>query len=441
MPLNPRLSPPEWAFIVNDSSSRLIVARDDLVAAVDGVRCELPMVESFVALGTSHPGWAEWEDWLGAAQARPADAGPVRAEHPTVRMYTSGTTGRPKGAILSHRSLMASITQLLAPITDLASGCVHVVAPLSHVGSTMVAMVNLLAGGSVYVQESFDPQEVVRILDEDGVSSTMLVPAMIQALLTVVPDVAGREYRDLQLMGYGASPIAPEILRRAMDVFGCDFFQGFGQTEASGSVTFLTPADHRRAATGEEHLLRSAGRSTLGTELRVVDPEGNDCAPGDVGEIIARGPQLMTGYWNLPEETAKALRDGWLYMGDAGTFDDEGYLYVKDRVKDMIVSGGENVYPAEVEQVLFGHDAVADAAVIGVPDERWGEAVKACVVLKQGAEPCESAILDFCRSRIAGFKVPKSVDFLEGLPRNASMKVLKTELRAPYWEGRSRPIG
>ena len=282
---------------------------------------------------------------------------------------------------------------------------------------------------------------MVRILDEEVVSGTMLVPAMIQALLTMVPDVAERSYRDLELMGYGASPIAPEVLRRAIEVFGCDFFQGFGQTEASGSVTFLTEADHRRAMAGEEHLLKSAGRATIGTDVRVVDADGRDCAPGEIGEIIARGPQLMTGYWNLPDETATTLRDGWLYTGDAGTFDTEGYLYVKDRIKDMIVTGGENVYPAEVEHVLLEHPAVADVAVIGVPDDQWGEAVKACVVLRGGADVEVADIVAFCRSRIAGFKVPKTIDLMDALPRNASMKVLKTELRDPYWKGRTRAVG
>ena len=263
---------------------------------------------------------------------------------------------------------------------------------------------------------------------------------MIQALLVFVPDVADREYRDLDQIGYGASPIAAETLRQAMAVFGCEFVQGFGQTEASGGVTLLTRADHRRALAGEEHLLQAAGRAAFGTEVRVVDEKGVDCAPGEVGEIIARGPQVMTGYWNLPEATAAAIRDGWLHLGDAGTFDEEGYLYVKDRIKDMIVSGGENVYPAEVEQVLFEHAAVADAAVIGVPDDQWGEAVKACVVRKADHDVGADELIDFCRTRIAGFKVPKSIDFVDELPRNASMKVLKTELRAPYWEGHERSV-
>ena len=290
------------------------------------------------------------------------------------------------------------------------------------------------------MQEHFDLEEVTRILDEEGVNRTMMVPAMIQALLVMVPGIEDREFTDLEQIGYGASPIAPATLRQAMDVFGCEFVQGFGQTESSGGVTMLTKADHRRALDGEEHLLRSAGRPCFGTLVRVVDPDGNDCEVGEVGHIIAKGPQVMAGYWNLPEATAEALRDGWLFMGDAGTFDEDGYLYVKDRIKDMVVSGGENVYPAEVEQALFEHPAVADAAVIGVPDEKWGEAVKACVVVRDGAEVSESELIEFCRSKIAGFKVPKSVDWHDALPRNASMKVLKTELRARYWADQERSV-
>ena len=276
-------------------------------------------------------------------------------------------------------------------------------------GATIVGMNNLFAGGSVYVQEEFVPSEVVRVLDEEGVNRTMLVPAMIQALLVGVPDIADagvpRPRADRLRRG------ARSRWRRCgarIDVFGCEFFQGFGQTEASGSITFLLEADHHRALAGEEHLLLSAGTPIMGTDLRIVDADGNDCAPGEVGEIVARGPQLMLGYWNLPDETAAVLRDGWLHTGDAGTLDDEGFLYVKDRLRDMIVSGAENVYPAEVEQVLFEHEAVADAAVIGVPDEQWGEAVKACVVVRAGAELDEAgliAVLPGAHRRVQGAEV------------------------------------
>ena len=440
VPLNERLAPPEWAYILNDSGSRLVVGRGELAGALDSVRSELPGVDRYIAIGPGPDGWESWEEGLAAAPPRIDVEPPIAGSDPAVQMYTSGTTGRPKGAVLSHGALTASVHQSSRAQGEGLTGCMHIVAPLAHIGSALSSMIYLDAGGSVYVQESFDMEEVVRILDEEGVNSTMLVPAMIQALLVFVPDIADRSYASLEQIGYGASPIAPEVLRQAIDVFGCEFAQGYGCTESSGGVTIFTRDDHHKALDENPELLKSAGRAAFGTDVRVVDPDGNDCAPGDVGEIIARGPQLMSAYWNMPEATAEALRDGWLHTGDAGTFDDEGYLYIRDRLKDMIVTGGENVYPAEVEQALFEHAAIADVAVIGVPDDKWGEAVKACVVLKPDETASEEELIAFCRERLAGFKAPKSVDFIDELPRNASMKVLKTVLREPYWEGKDRAV-
>jgi fatty-acyl-CoA synthase len=212
-------------------------------------------------------------------------------------------------------------------------------------------------------------------------------------------------------------------------------------TETTAAATYLMPADHRRALAGEPKLLLSAGRPLLGTELRIVGPDGATLPNGEIGEIAVRGPQLMRGYWNLPEATAEALRDGWMHTGDAGVLDDEGFLYVQDRTKDMIVSGGENVYPREIEDVLYRHPAVAEAAVIGVPDDRWGETVKAVVVLKAGAQADARELMQFCDGQLAGYKRPRSVDFVDALPRNPSGKVLKRELREKYWEGKSRRVG
>jgi acyl-CoA synthetase (AMP-forming)/AMP-acid ligase II len=216
--------------------------------------------------------------------------------------------------------------------------------------------------------------------------------------------------------------------------------QGYGMTETTAAATYLFPADHRRALAGEPNLLLSAGRPLLGTEVRIVDDDGAAVPNGTIGEVAVRGPQLMRGYWNLPEPTAEALRGGWMHTGDAGILDDEGFLYIQDRVKDMIVSGGENVYPREVEDVLFQHPAVADVAVIGVPDERWGEAVKAIVVRKDGETVDADALLTYCKGQLGGYKRPRSVEFIEALPRNPSGKVLKKDLREKYWAGQSRRV-
>jgi acyl-CoA synthetase (AMP-forming)/AMP-acid ligase II len=316
-----------------------------------------------------------------------------------------------------------------------------IVAPLYHAGAAVAAFFCVAQGGSLYIQQDFMPTEVVWALSEERIAYALLVPAMIQACLVAVPEVAERRYPHLRCIGYSASPIAEHTLRRAVEVFKCEFIQAYGMTETTAGLTLLLPADHQRALTEKPELLLSAGRPLVGTELRVVDAHDCPLPNGTIGEIIARGPQLMQGYWHRPEETAEALRGGWMHTGDAGMLDEEGYVYIQDRVKDMLVSGGENIYPRVVEDVLFQHPAIADAAVIGVPDPQWGETVKAIVVLRQGATATGEEIIDFCRGKLGGFERPRSVDFVEALPRNPTGKVLKRVLREPYWVGHQRRVG
>jgi acyl-CoA synthetase (AMP-forming)/AMP-acid ligase II len=249
--------------------------------------------------------------------------------------------------------------------------------------------------------------------------------------------VQDTDFSNLKLIIYGASPIPLDLLRRSMETFKCGFAQTYGLTETSGGITWLPPEDHD--PNGNERM-RSCGKPHSLAEIRVVDATGRVLPVGEVGEIICRSPQNMKGYWNLPDATASTVRGEWLHTGDAGYLDADGYIYIHDRVKDLIVSGGENIYPAEVESVLFGHPAIADVAVIGVPDDTWGEAVKAVVVKKDGAEVTAEEIVSFARERMAHFKAPRSVDFVAALPRNPSGKILKRELRAPYWEGRGRQV-
>ena len=315
-----------------------------------------------------------------------------------------------------------------------------IVAPLYHAAAAIASFWAVRQGAFLYLMEDFDPSAVVRVLSEQRIAASTLVPAMIQACLVAVPDVATRRYPELRFIIYGASPIAAETLRRAIEVFGCGFAQGYGMTETTAGATFLTPKEHERALAGKPERLLSCGRPLPGTEVRVVDAGDVDVPVGSVGEILLRGPQLMRGYWNLPEATSEALAGGWMHTGDAGRLDAEGFLYIQDRVKDMIVSGGENIYPREVENVLFEHPAVADVAVIGVPDLRWGEAVKALVVLRPGARAAEDELVEFCRGPLAGFKRPRSVEFMGELPRNASGKVLKKDLREKYWKGHARRV-
>ncbi len=442
VPLNYRLAASEWEYIVNDSGAKLVVAAEEFVGAIDGMRGALKSVDRYVAINAGSPeGWTAYLDLIAnQPEHAPARASEITAEHDVYQMYTSGTTGHPKGAVLTHSALSAQLQQVTMMLTMSPGERGLIVVPMYHAAGAVSSFVTVYWGSCLYIQADFNPPEVVRALDEERVATSTLVPAMIQALLVYVPDVAKRQYKDLRQITYGASPIAEETLRRAMDVFKCGFAQGYGMTETTAVLTHLFPADHKRAVREQPGLLLSAGRPVVGTELRVVDDDDRPVPNGTIGEIIARGPQLMRGYWNLADESAEALRGGWMHTGDAGTMDDEGYIFIQDRVKDMIVSGGENVYPRSVEDVLFQHPAIADVAVIGVPDEQWGETVKAIVVLKQGTAATAEELIEHCRGKLGGFERPRSVDFVAELPRNPSGKVIKRQLREPFWAGHKRRV-
>jgi len=440
VPLNYRLAPPEWQYIINDAQARLLFVRGEYVAAIDPIRAGLATVERCVAVAVAAPlGWEDYDAFVAAAPATAPDV-EVAAGDDVYQMYTSGTTGRPKGAVLTHAAVSAHLAQASFALNSVPGERALVVAPMYHAAAALMTFSTIWHGGALFIEEDFNPVVAVRAMSEQRIGRALLVPAMIQACLVMVPDVAAREYGPLRYIVYGASPISEATLRRAMDVFRCDFLQGYGMTETTAAVTYLLPADHHRALRDKPELLLSAGRAMVGTEVRVVDASDQPVPLGEVGEVIARGPQMMRGYWNLEQASHEALRGGWMHTGDAGRMDEEGYLYISDRVKDMIVSGGENVYPREVEEVLFEHPAVADVAVIGVPDEKWGESVKAIVVLREGASVQAVEIIEHCQGRLAGYKRPRSVEFVAELPRNPSGKVLKRELREPYWAGHTRRV-
>jgi acyl-CoA synthetase (AMP-forming)/AMP-acid ligase II len=441
VPLNYRLSPPQWTAIIGDAQARMLIAGGEYVEVGETIRGDLNPVEHFVSLDpTSAPGWQEYAGWV-ADQPSAAPDLQLDPDGELYQMYTSGTTGLPKGAVLSQRNLAVNLMQIWGAYRGQPGQRSLVVLPLFHAATVPSVFAPLSWGGALYIMEQFNPTEMVRILSQERIGFASLVPAVLQACLLAVPDVAKYRYEHLQMIYYGASPITEQTLRRAMQVFPCEFIQSYGLTEATQTITFLLPADHRRALSGQPELLLSAGRPVVGTELRIVDQDGNPLPNGALGEIIIRGPQLMAGYWNRPAETAATLRGGWLHTGDVGMLDGEGYLYIRDRLTDMILSGGENVYPNVVENVLARHPAVAEVAVIGVPDERWGETVKAIVVLRPGATATEADLIEFCRGQLAGFERPHSVDFIEALPRTPTGKVLKRVLRESYWAGQSRRVG
>lgn len=440
VPLNYRLAPAEWSYILNDAGVKVFLAAGEYLPTVESLRHELPTIERFVAIDSARVGWDDYHQWITEQPMTPPHRF-VPEDCDLYQMYTSGTTGHPKGAVLTHRAVVAHLGQTGLALRGEPGERRLLVAPVFHAAAAVAtAFMSVSQGGSLYIQTDFQPREVIRALSEEHIVIVQMVPSMIQACLTTVPDAAQRQYKDLRLIIYGASPIAEQTLRRAIEVFKCNFLQGYGMTETTAALTLLLPSDHRRALTQKPALLLSAGRAMLGTGVRIVNTEDKPVPNGTIGEVVGRGPQLMKGYWNRPEATAEALRGGWMHTGDAGVMDDEGYLYIQDRIKDMIVSGGENVYPRVIEEVLFQHPAIADAAVIGVPDERWGETIKAIVVLRQEMNATAEDIMEYCRGKLGGFERPRSVDFVEALPRNPSGKVLKRVLREPYWAGQQRRV-
>jgi acyl-CoA synthetase (AMP-forming)/AMP-acid ligase II len=421
VPLNTRLAPPEWQFIVEDAGVELALVEAEFRDRLAGVWG-----------GRTHV----LDDGLDA-DSGPVDREPTR-DSVLYQMYTSGTTGWPKGAVVAQKAVTANMHQLLTVVSRFGKTAM-VVMPLFHSGAAITAMAYTAGGTTLRIVRDWDPSAVLEIMRTESISMTNMVPSMIQTLLAD-PSASEGAFPSLELIVYGAAPINTELLRRALDVFGCDFVQVYGMTELTTASTALFPEEHRHALESEPGLLLSCGRPFVGTQLRVVDADDRDLPPGEIGEVLMRGPQMMEGYWNLPEATADALRGGWMHTGDAGYLDERGFLFLSDRLKDMIVSGGENVYPRETEEALSQFPGVAEVAVIGVPDERWGEAVKAIVVPEPGARLTEGELIAYCRTRLAGFKTPKSVDFADELPKNATGKILRRELRARYWEGRVRAI-
>ncbi|ATQ44155.1 fatty acid--CoA ligase [Caulobacter mirabilis] len=440
-PIGWRLAPPEVAYIVQDSEAPLVFVGPEVIGLTEDVAAHLTQRPKVIAMEAEGAGDAPlFEAWRDAASdADPAVA--ITAQDVAVQLYTSGTTGRPKGAMLTHANILSgrrAAAEAKMAWNEWGPDDVSLVAmPVAHIGGTGWGIVGLYNGAKGVVAREFDPFKVLDFIEHERISKMFMVPAALQIVVRQ-PRAREVDYSRMKYILYGASPIPLDLLRECMEVFGCGFCQQYGMTETCGTIVYLPPEDHDPAGNAR---MRAAGLPMPGVELKIIDGDGNSLPPNTVGEVATRSVANMAGYWRLDEATRATVgADGWLRTGDAGYLDEDGYLFIHDRVKDMIISGAENIYPAEVESAVYGHPAVAEVAVIGVPDEKWGEAVKAVVALKPGQTATPDDIIAFARGRIAAFKAPKTVDFIDALPRNASGKILRRELREPYWAGRERRV-
>jgi acyl-CoA synthetase (AMP-forming)/AMP-acid ligase II len=435
-PLNLRLAPTELEFILRDSETRTVFVDAPFADVIGRVR-EAAGVERVVLIGAGEVAHdVAFEDLV--AMGEPVVPDEPEETDPVILMYTGGTTGTPKGVVIDNRAAMFTMYKIAGrwPFT---SEYVYLhQTPMFHAASFGGVLVIPAVGGLSTFVPIFDPSAVLDVIERRQVNTTVMVPAMVTMLLDH-PEFRPERLASLTSLTYGASPMPTALLDRLLQLLPTvEVFQGYGMTESCGLLTSLGPEEHRRGG----DLRNSVGRPLHGSVISIQDLDGTILGPGETGEVCAKAGNIMQEYWNRPDQTAAAFGGGWYHTGDAGYLDGQGYLYLVDRLNDMIVSGGENVYSAEVENALASHPAVGQVAVIGIPSERWGEAVHAIVVLRAGAAATEVELQEWTRARIAGYKVPKSIEFRSGpLPLSGAMKTLKRQLRAPYWEGVERPVG
>jgi fatty-acyl-CoA synthase len=422
VPLNYRLAPPELEYILNDSGARVLIYGHEFSYLYDALRQNLG-VEKYICVGGEpvEP-IAEYEGMLAASSESEPEIAPTCFDDPLIVMYTSGTTGKPKGAILTHGNvLFASLNALQHGGIE---GAILICVPMFHVaGITSQALPTIYRGQTIVFQRYFDPEYALQLIERERVRASLMVPAIL-LFMSQVPDFRGYDLTSIENLFVGGAPCPVPIIHTYHER-GVKIRQGFGMTESSGTGIVLDPEDAERK-------VGSCGRPMVHCNARVWDEAGNDTAPGQVGELMLKGPVITKGYWNLPEQTAASFTDGWFHTGDLAKLDDEGYFYIVERKKDMLITGGENVYPAEVEEVIMAHPKVAEVGVIGVSDQKWGESVRAIVVALPGEMLTAPEIQEFCSGKLARYKIPKSVVFVDELPRNPAGKILKRVLREQY---------
>src|SRR4030043_816744 len=433
-PFNPRLKVDELDYIINYSEAKILFVGPELLETANTLKPRLTKVKNFISLEGSAPGMIAHQDLLASKKDQEPDV-QVTEDDLIGIIYTSGTTGVPRGAIYTHHRFVED-SRILSIDMSLQPGHRRVlITPLFHIAGNSHFRSSLYTGGCIIILKFFDPAAALKAIQDEKATHMDIVPTHLAAMLNM-PDLNKYNISSLQFLWYGASPMPLEILKKGMKAFGPIIAQGYGQRESGPAISHLSREDHNvlDRPKEEQKKLSSAGQPDIGVQVRIVDGQGNGVDPGVVGEGIIRSKQMMAEYWHKPDETRANIIDGWLHTGDMCYYDEKGYIYIADRKKDMIISGGENVYPREVEEVLYRHPAVMEATVIGIPDPYWVEKVHALVVTRQGASATAEEIIAFCKKQIAGYKTPKSVEFVDSLPKNPAGKILKRELREKYWK-------
>ena len=440
-PVNTRLHPLEVEFILNDGEIKALLLGPAFVPVLQQIKGNLKRIRHFVLMaGEAAPDLFTYEQLLADADPTRLEQRPWREEDLVHLCYTGGTTGLPKGVMLSQRNVVANVHHAIQMAGFNERDVWLHAAPMFHLADSWACFALTLLGAFHVFMEAFQPAQALELIQRHRVTASLWVPTMINSVLAL-PEARTFDLSSMRRLVYGASPMPPERLKEAIALFGDILLQAYGQTESAPFLTCTTLRATRPGGDARDiRRLASCGQEIVGVEVRVVDDADRPVRPGEVGEIVARGANVMLGYWKRPEETAAALRNGWLHTGDLATIDEENHIYIVDRAKDMIITGGENVYSTEVENALYRHPAVLEAAVIGVPDDRWGEAVKAVVVLREGSAANADALIVHCHTLIAGYKCPKTVDFADALPKSGAGKILKSQLRDPYWEGEERGV-
>jgi long-chain acyl-CoA synthetase len=444
VPLNIRLARPEIVFILNDSGSKVLVVDKAFAPYITGRDTYETVNEIIYAANEEDElpqGAHNYEQLITQGEHLPDADQEMHEEDLAGLFYTGGTTGRAKGVMLSHGNVVANAMNVAVAAGYNDRDTFLHTAPMFHLGNTGSAFALTLVAARNVFNPMFNPVLFMKTVQDESVTLSFVVPTMFNAIINH-PDVDKYDLSSLRRLAYGASPMPVELLKRGLERYGQIFSQGYGMTETSPLLTGLDLLDHVLDGTPEQvRRLASAGKEVAGVEVRVVNAKGEDVTPGEIGEVIARGPNVMRGYWNMPEATAAAIVDGWMHTGDLATVDDENYIFIIDRAKDMIISGGENIYSVEVENALYTHPAVLEAAAVGIPHPTWGEAVHAVVVLKPGASASEEDLIEHTRTQIAGYKVPRSVEFSdEALPKSGAGKILKRNLRDKHWQGQDRSV-